>query len=174
LIRVILGSVLGRFERATAHSAPSRLEWAAGHAAYLVGLVFLAWVGAGLAGRPVPVGVGTVLALAGLGAGLGFLFLLWAVQFREVTPEPWFVSHLAWLSVTYAAVFAAIAAGTFGLVLMLFLAAAVPALAPAMVYVPTTGAGVLAIWFAWRMLRGYWSYWRRATVGHLVAGGLRQ
>ncbi len=173
MIRAVLEPVLARLGRATVRSAPTSLERVAGHTAYLAGLLLLMWVGAGLAGRPVPVGIGTVLAMTGLGAGLGFLIFLWAVQFRPVAPEPWFVSHLWWLTATYALVFAAIAIGTFGLVLLLFLAAAIPSLAGVMAYAPVAGGVLLAIWVAWRMLRGYWAYCRGTAVGHLVAEEIR-
>ena len=160
--------MLERFGRATLHSAPTRHESLLGHLAYLVGLGLVAWVVAGLAGRTRPLSIGTVLEAAGLGAALGFLFLFWAVRFRRVAPEPWFLSHLTWLTLTYALVFAAVAVGTLGVILGLFLAALVPPLAAFIVYVPLVAGGLLAVWFAWRILRGYGAYWRRAPVGHLV------
>lgn len=166
--------MLERFGRATLHSAPTRHELLLGHVAYLVGLGLLAWVVAGLAGRMRPLGIGAVLEVAGLGAALGFLFLFWAVQFRQVAPEPWFFSHLVWLSLTYALVFAAVAVGTLGVVLGLFFAAIVPPLAAFIVYAPLVAGGLLAVWFAWRIFRGYAAYWRRAPVGHLVGEAPRE
>ncbi len=160
--------MLERFGRATCHSAPTRYESFLGHLAYLVGLALLAWVVAGLAGRAMPIGIGTVLEAAGVGAALGFLCLFWAVRFRRAAPEPWFLSHLVWLSVTYALIFAAVAVGTLGVVLGLFLAAIVPPVAAFIVYAPLIAGGLLTVWFAWRMLRGYGAYCRRAQVGHLV------
>jgi len=160
--------MLERFGRATRHSAPTRHELILGHLAYLVGLALLAWVVAGLAGRAMPIGIGTALEAAGVGAALGFLCLFWAVRFRQAAPEPWFLSHLVWLSVTYALIFAAVAVGTLGVVLGLLFAAIVPPVAALIVYAPLIAGGLLTVWFAWRMLRGYGAYWRRAPVGHLV------
>jgi hypothetical protein len=166
--------MLERFGRATFHSAPTRYESFLGHLAYLGGLALLARGVAGLAGRARPAGIGTVFEAAGLGAALGFLFLFWAVRFRRVAPEPWFLSHLVWLSVTYALIFAAVAVGTLGVILGLFLAAIVLPVAAFIVYAPLVAGALLAAWFAWRMLRGYAAYWRRAPVGHLVGEAPRE
>jgi hypothetical protein len=79
-----------------------------------------------------------------------------------------------WLSLTYALVFAAVAVGTLGVVLGLFFAAIVPPLAAFIVYAPLVAGGLLAVWFAWRIFRGYAAYWRRAPVGHLVGEAPRE
>ncbi len=60
------------------------------------------------------------------------------------------------------------AVGTLGVVLGLFFAAIVPPLAALIVYAPLVAGGLLAVWFAWRILRGYAAYWCRTPVGHLV------
>ncbi|HSM18376.1 MAG TPA: hypothetical protein VK845_15420 [Gemmatimonadales bacterium] len=160
--------MLERFGRATLHSAPTRHELILGHLAYLVGLALLAWVVAGLAGRATPSGIGTALEAAGVGAALGFLCLFWAVRVRQTAPEPWFFSHLVWLSLTYARAFVAVAVSTLGVILGLVVAAIVPPVAALIGYAPLVAGGLLTTWFAWRMVRGYCAYWRRAQVGHLV------
>ena len=109
--------MLERFGRATLHSAPTRHELILGHLAYLLGLALLAWIVAGLAGRATPIGIGTALEAAGVGVALGFLCLFWAVRVRQTAPELWFLSHLVWLSLTYALVFVAVAVSTLGVIL---------------------------------------------------------
>ncbi len=168
MIRSIFEPLLRRFGRATVHSAPTPYERGLGHVAYLVGLGLLGWVGLGLAGIAVPVGIGTGLKVLMLAAALSFLFLFWAVTYRRVPPEAWFVSHLVWLSMTYAFLFLAGAGGALALMVGILFIAVVPPLAALVVYGPMVVGGLVALWFTWRMVRGYVAYLGGAAVGGMV------
>jgi hypothetical protein len=165
LVRGILESLLARFGEATEYTAPTRYERVLGHAGYAVGALIV--VGAVARGRGIlaPVGVGELMTTVGGTAALGFLFLYWAVAYRRVPPDPWFFSHLLWLSLTYSFLFLWVTVSALALVVGILFALVVPPLALLLVYGPFLAGGLIVLWLAWRIGRGYLAYTRGAPVG---------
>ncbi len=152
------------------HSAPTRYERLFGHGIYLASVAALASLGAGFVTHGSRPGIGLAIKLASLVTALVYLSLIWAVRYRRVPPDAWFVSHLIWLCFSYGLTLGAglVAALCLGLGLLLVLA--VPPIAVAVVYGPIIAAALVALWFGWRILRGYVAFWQDRPIGGWLRG----
>lgn len=165
LIRALIEPLLRQYGQATVHSAPTTGERLFGHGVYLASLGVLASLGAGFVtqgGRP---GMILAIKLASLVTALVYLSLIWSIRYRRVPPDTWFVSHLLWLCFSYAFALGAALLAALGLAIGLLLVLAIPPVAVAVVYGPIIAAALVALWFGWRVLRGYAAYWRALPVG---------
>lgn len=174
--RALLEPLLARFGRATVRSAPTRYEILLVHLVYLGGLgvvlaLALHQVGDVQALRP-----GNVLNVLALGGVAAVLMLYWSLVHRSLPPEPWFLSHLLWLCLSFAFLLLVVAVGALVLVVGFLFLLLIPPLAPLVIYGPFLAAWLTGAWFAWRMGRGYLAFRRRQAIGlsaeygrHLVA-----
>ncbi len=155
------------FGQSTGHTAPTSMERALDHLAYAAGAVVPAWVVLGVMGHATPVGLDTVLGFTALPAALLYLFLLWAVFYRDAPPEPWFASHLVWLSLSFGDLALAVAVGALFFAVGLLFAAIAPPIVFLIIYGPLVLGTLLIMWFAYRCLRGYLAYLGKAPVGQV-------
>jgi hypothetical protein len=125
----------------------------------------LASLAAGFYTRGGQPGVLLVIKLASVVTALVYLALIWSVRYRRVPPDTWFVSHLLWLCFSYVFALGAALLAALGLGIGLLLVVVIPPMAVAMVYGPLIAAALVALWFGWRILRGYAAYWRAGPVG---------
>lgn len=137
-----------------------------GHCLYLASLGVLAILGAGYFTPGRQPGMILAVKLGSLVTGLVYLFLLWSVRYRRIPPDTWFVSHLIWLCLSYGLALGAALGTALLLALGLLLVVAIPPVAVAAVYGPLLAAALVALWFAWRVLSGYVSFWRGHPVGN--------
>jgi len=168
VIRCLIEPLLEHLGRSTVHSPPTSIERALGHGAYAAGGALVAWVVLRGTGHGTPVGLGTVLQFTGLLAALTYLFLFWAVRYRHTPPEPWFASHLVWLSLSFGLLFLAVVGGALFLAVGLLFAAIAPPIAMLLVYGPLVLGALMTMWFGYRCLRGYLAYLRQTPVGQGV------
>lgn len=165
LIRAFIEPLLRQYGQATGHTAPTRYERVFCHGIYLASLGVLASLGAGFYTKGGQPGIVLALKLASLVTALAYLSLVWSIRYRRVPPETWFVSHLLWLCFSYAFALGAALLAALGLAIGLLLVLAIPPIAVAVVYGPIIAAALVALWFAWRILRGYAAFWRALPVG---------
>ncbi len=166
MLETLVTPLLEELGKRTTHSAPTLIERVIGHLCYLVGLaipviVILRWnhvIGGSI-------GTGT-LAAAALGlAAFTFLFLFWAVRFRQVAPQRWFVSHMLWIARTFATLGLLITVGLLVLMFSLLFAAMSAVIAGVAIYGGALAAGLVTLWLVWRCGRGYWRYVRGEEIG---------
>lgn len=142
---------------------PAAWEVLAVHALYLLsGLVVVASVLA-LTSSAEPIDGNAfqgVLVMASVCTAL----MVWAVFRRTPPAETWFVSHLVWLSTTWAIVALLFAGSLLILALVLLTAVLLPFLT-LLVYTPFVLAWSCAAWFLWRVGRGYLVLLRRGPIG---------
>lgn len=159
------------------HPAPTREpttgERAILHALYLAGLGEATWLLLAMARRVPGIRTGAVDPVIEIGL-CGAAFMLWSVTRRRVRTEMWFIDHLIWF--TWSQMWlASLFVGT----LLLFAGIALFALAfppvAYLIYAPWIVAWPLALWFAWRIARGYRAFLRDEPVGHfaLPSDGVR-
>ncbi len=165
LIRAVIEPLLQQYGQATTHSAPTRYERVFGHGVYLASVGVLVSLGAGFVTHGSRPGVVLAIKLASLVLALVYLSLIWSVRYRRVPPDTWFVSHLIWLCFSYGFALGAALVAALCLGIGLLLVLAVPPIAVAVVYGPIIAAGLVALWFAWRILTGYAAFWRDLPVG---------
>jgi hypothetical protein len=144
-------------------SPPMTWEVLAVHGLYLLsGLVTLTAVLA-LTSSVEPIranSLGGVVVMAAMSTAL----MVWTVLRRTPPVETWFVSHLVWLSMTWAMVAFLFASSLLVLGLILIAAVLLQVLA-FLVYTPFLLAWSCAVWFLWRVGRGYVVFLRRGPIG---------
>jgi uncharacterized membrane protein len=166
VIRVLVEPLLAHFGKATVHGTPTRYERIGVHLAYAVGWALVATVPAGRFDPAFRVGLVPAVETVGLMAALAYLSLWWSVRYRRVHAEPWFLSHLVWLTFTYTWVLLAAAVGALALAIGVLFALAVPPIAPIVVYGPLFLGAAVGLWFAGRSVVGWIAYWRGRPVGY--------
>lgn len=144
-------------------SQPVPWEVLAVHALYLSsGLVVVATVLA-LTSSAEPIGPNAFQGVVLLAATCGAL-MVWTVLRRTPPAETWFVSHLVWLSLTWAIAAMLFAGSLLVMGLVLIMAVLMPFLLFLM-YTPVVLAWACAGWFLWRIGRGYLELLRREPIG---------
>src|SRR5439155_1459320 len=108
-----------------------------------------AWVRLGVTLQATRVGLDTALGFTALPAALLYLFLLWAVFYRDAPPEPWFASHLVWLSLSFGDFPLAVAVGALFFAVGLLFAAIAPPIVFLIIYGPLVLGTLLIMWFAY-------------------------
>ncbi len=116
-----------------------------GHLVYVSGLLVLGSLVVGVTGSGSRIRFSSALEVLGVVAVLGFLFLIWVIRYRRAPLEPWFVSHLVRVSLTYVLLLTAAAVGALLFAVGLLLVLAVPPLAAVVIYGPMVGGGLVMV-----------------------------
>lgn len=144
---------------------PSTLERALLHALYWVcfGLVLRVALAALDIGPAIS--TGALGYLLGLAAACG-VFLFWTAMQRQPPPAIWFVSHLAWLTMSCALLGLAFAAGLILVIAVVMLVAVFPVVA-FLVYTPIALGVTVGLWFIYRIVWGYRAFLNGSAVGRI-------
>lgn len=138
------------------------------HAAYLFGLVVVGRVAAGILKWMPPASVLIALQLLAAAGGVMFVYLRWSARGRAGAPPAWFVTHVLWLMMSFLYT----VAWAIGTAVFLFVAVVVVAtfrsLAALAVYGPILVAALIALWFIYRMVRGYLDYLREYPAAEML------
>ncbi|MDH3497791.1 MAG: hypothetical protein OER21_13605 [Gemmatimonadota bacterium] len=144
---------------------PSTVERVILHALYWVcfGLVLRVALAALDIGPAIS--TGALGYLLGLAAACG-VFLFWAAMQRQPPPAMWFVSHLAWLTMSCALLGLAFAGGLILVIAVVMLVAVFPVLA-FLVYTPIALGVTVGLWFVYRIVWGYRALLDGSAVGRI-------
>lgn len=149
-------------------SPPAVRELFAVHALYALSAVLAARAALAFWGSGRPIGANALDDIIAM-AAVSCLMMGWFALGRTPSAEKWFISHLLWLTMTFAVLGGVFAGSLIVLAVVMLLVLVLPPLF-FLAYLPAALAWVFAAWFVWRLIRGYSAFLRRAAIGRLASG----